>query len=107
MKPMVLAAAAAAVLSLSGTAAVAQVRGSYLATCWDVYQNGPVLSAVCETANGRARQTQLDLRNCRGGDVANINGRLACAGRRAPPPPQYWGEPRPHYQPYNPYQPRW
>lgn len=80
MKTIIAMAAAVAALGLSATAASAQVGGSYRATCDDVRQRGPILSAVCATPSGRARQSSLDLRECGGGDVANVNGRLACGG---------------------------
>ncbi len=69
-----------AALGLSATAASAQVGGSFRATCDEVRQRGPFLSAVCETPGGRLRQSSIDLRQCGGGDIANINGRLACGG---------------------------
>ena len=99
-------------LALSATAASAQAGGSYLATCTNVYQRGSILSAECETPNGYMRPTRIDLNGCRGGDIANANGRLVCSRRRAAPPPDYYGG-RPQYQPqyqqphYDPYRPRW
>ena len=63
-------------------AAVAQVDGSYLDTCRRVHQRGPVLHALCRTRDGDWTETTLDLRACRGGDIANRNGRLICVGGR-------------------------
>jgi len=80
MKAAITFAVVATAIGLSATAASAQARGSYRATCDEIRQRGPVLEAVCETANGRLRQTAIDLRECRGGDIVNLNGRLACSG---------------------------
>lgn len=58
--------------------------GSYRATCKDINvdrgRDGPVLSAVCESRNGNARESRVRLRDCRG-EVYNDNGRLKCDGR--------------------------
>lgn len=37
-----------------------------------------ILSATCPDPNGRMIQSSLDTRGCRGTDVANRNGQLAC-----------------------------
>ena len=103
MKRSLVFAAALSGLALTASGASAQVGGSYLATCTNVYQRGPVLSAECETANGWMRPSRIDISGCRG-DIANINGRLACVSRRraGPPPGYYDGGPQ-----YDPYRPRW
>ena len=68
-----------AVGALSAAPASAQVGGSYRATCRDVEQRGPYLSALCRDVRGNYVQTQLDTRGC-GGGVSNSNGRLTCGG---------------------------
>jgi hypothetical protein len=60
--------------------------GSYRATCQDIQvdrsRDGPVLSAVCQKANGERRESSIRLRDCRS-EIYNDNGRLKCDGREA------------------------
>lgn len=79
MKILVLVGLAVAAISAP---AAAQVRGSYLGSCQDVRQRGPILEAECEDRGGNLRPTRLDIRDCGRGDVSNRNGRLVCAGGR-------------------------
>jgi CVNH domain len=58
--------------------AAAQPAGSYRATCDHIRQRGPFLMAECRSG-GVWRHSELDLRGCVG-SVANLNGRLVCAG---------------------------
>lgn len=67
--------------------ASAQAYGSYVESCTQIAQRGPILSAFCRDVYGRFLRSSLDLRACSGGDVANRNGRLICDGR----PPRRFG----------------
>ena len=60
--------------------ASAQARGSYRATCFDIQQDGPILSARCRRPDGSVRSSSIDLRRCQGGGVANTYGHLTCGG---------------------------
>jgi hypothetical protein len=52
--------------------------GSYQATCNSIVVAQGVLTANCQTANGRWQQTTLErYRGCRG-DIQNENGNLTC-----------------------------
>jgi hypothetical protein len=53
-------------------------RWTYLATCRDIRQDGPMIRARCQDHNGNWRNSGIDARQCRE-DVANIDGRLTCA----------------------------
>jgi hypothetical protein len=110
MKRLVVSAASAVLLALSASAASAQAGGSYLATCYDVRQNGPILSAMCDDGSGRVRPTRIDIRQCGRGDIANAGGRLVCSRPRYRPEPRYYdGRPRAFDSPdyYQPRQPRY
>lgn len=72
-----LAAALALGAALAAAPAIAQPAGSYLATCTQVGQRGPILFGVCQTRQGFFVQSQLDLRGCVG-DIENRNGQLSC-----------------------------
>lgn len=74
--------AAIALVSLLALPANSQMRGSYLGSCENVRQRGPILEAECEDRRGDLRPTRLDLRDCGRGDIANRNGRLICNGGR-------------------------
>ena len=79
MQLIVLLAATAAAFWLSlGGFASAQPRGSYLESCANVHQRGPILLALCRDLAGRLREAQLDLRVCSGGNIENLDGRLVC-----------------------------
>jgi len=52
--------------------------GSYQQSCSNAYMDGGVLTATCPSPNGARYTTQIVVRSCRGGGIANRNGRLAC-----------------------------
>ena len=52
--------------------------GSYQSSCTNVRMNGPNLTASCTAPNGQYITTTINAAQCRGGDIANVNGRLAC-----------------------------
>jgi len=54
--------------------------GSYSQTCQDARIQGNDLEARCQTTNGDWRITRLSSFDRCGGDIANDNGRLTCAG---------------------------
>lgn len=54
--------------------------GSYRSTCSNTMMDGPVLSASCRDSRGGTVRSSLDTRNCGGRDIANLDGRLTCAG---------------------------
>ncbi|MCU1255449.1 MAG: hypothetical protein JWM83_1748 [Candidatus Angelobacter sp.] len=54
--------------------------GSYAQTCQDVRIQGNDLEARCQTVNGDWRTTRLSSFDRCGGDIANDDGRLRCAG---------------------------
>jgi hypothetical protein len=51
--------------------------GSYQQSCTNAVMRGGVLTATCP-GNGGSMTTSIDPRSCRGGDIANVNGRLQC-----------------------------
>jgi hypothetical protein len=52
--------------------------GSYQSSCTNVRMNGPNLTASCTAPNGQYITSTINAAQCRGGDIANVNGRLAC-----------------------------
>jgi hypothetical protein len=52
--------------------------GSYQSSCTNVSMNGGILTASCTAPNGQYITSTINPAQCRGGDVANVNGRLAC-----------------------------
>ena len=52
--------------------------GSYQSSCTNVQMNGSTLTATCTAPNGQYITTSINAAQCRGGDIANVNGRLAC-----------------------------
>ena len=62
------------------TVASAEPRGSYRRSCENIQEQGPILSAECQTMRGNFRRSSLDMRECNDGRVSNINGRLTCDG---------------------------
>jgi hypothetical protein len=54
------------------------VPGSYQNSCTNVQWNGGVLTATCTAPNGTNITSSINPAQCRGGDIANVNGRLAC-----------------------------
>jgi|GEM_PF-886883 len=53
--------------------------GSYTQSCSNIDMRGSILSAVCRDGRGNSVRTSLDTRDCRGRDIANVNGRLNCS----------------------------
>jgi len=53
--------------------------GSYRLSCYGAPVNGASLSATCMDANNNRRASSINPGSCRGGDIANLNGRLSCA----------------------------
>ena len=53
-------------------------EGSYLETCRNVEMHGDTLVADCQRRDGRWDRSGLDMDRCRGGDIANLDGQLAC-----------------------------
>jgi hypothetical protein len=51
--------------------------GSYQNSCTNATMSGGVLSASCP-GNGTRYNSSINAGACRGGDIANINGRLQC-----------------------------
>jgi hypothetical protein len=54
------------------------VSGSYQSSCTNVQTNGTMLTATCTSPNGSNITSTINTVRCRGGDIANVNGRLAC-----------------------------
>ena len=54
--------------------------GSYQQSCTNVRMGGTMLTGTCTDPNGNNITTTLDISNCNGSDVANMNGRLQCSG---------------------------
>jgi hypothetical protein len=54
------------------------VAGSYQSSCTNVQSNGGTLTATCTAPNGANITSSINPAQCRGGDIANVNGRLAC-----------------------------
>ena len=52
--------------------------GSYQSSCTNVQTNGSVLTATCTSPNGANITSSINTARCRGGDIANVNGRLEC-----------------------------
>ncbi len=52
--------------------------GSYQSSCTNIQRNGSTLTATCTAPNGSNVTTSINAAQCRGGDIANVNGRLAC-----------------------------
>jgi hypothetical protein len=53
-------------------------HGSYRMSCTNMFMRGDQLTAVCPSANGTRIQSSIFVRPCRGGDIQNRNGYLAC-----------------------------
>jgi hypothetical protein len=104
MKPMMLiksAALAGAAILLPLAAAPVHAQGyppggSYLQTCTDVRAFGDRIVADCQRMDGGWDRTVLrDIGSC-AGDIANMNGQLACSRG----PSEGYGS---SYGPYPPY----
>ena len=54
------------------------VSGSYQSSCTNVQMSGGTLTATCTSPNGSNITSSINPAQCRGGDIANVNGRLAC-----------------------------
>lgn len=53
------------------------VGGSYQQSCTNAYMSNGLLYATCP-GRGTTMTTSIDPRSCRGGDIANVDGRLQC-----------------------------
>ena len=53
-------------------------HGSYRMSCSQMFLQGDRLTATCPSANGTPIQSSIFVRPCRGGDIQNRNGYLAC-----------------------------
>lgn len=53
-------------------------RGSWIESCASPEMRGPVLIAQCKDVYGNWVGTQIDVRACRSGRLANNNGNLVC-----------------------------
>jgi CVNH domain len=51
--------------------------GSYRQSCTNAYMRNGLLYATCP-GRGTTMTTSIDPRSCRGGDIANVDGRLQC-----------------------------
>jgi hypothetical protein len=69
-----------ACVGLGATGAAAQDSYGLRATCPQVQERGPYISAVCYDAALRPVSSRIDVRRCGGAGVANSNGRLTCTG---------------------------
>ena len=54
--------------------------GSYQQSCTNVSMRGSTLSASCTDPSGRRVYSSLNVNNCGGSSVQNINGQLSCNG---------------------------
>jgi hypothetical protein len=79
MKRHILAAAVFVVAASAATAASAQSYG-LRATCPQLWDNGPFLTAVCYNAFGGLNRSSIDRRACGYGGIGNVNGQLTCLG---------------------------
>jgi len=52
--------------------------GSYQQSCTNIHVSGDQLSARCTSPQGARIRSSIALGGCRGGDIANSNGRLVC-----------------------------
>ncbi|MDB5366398.1 MAG: hypothetical protein JWM77_2325 [Rhodospirillales bacterium] len=66
--------------SRGGGRGAGQVTGSYLGSCRDVRQDGPMIRARCQDQDGNWRVSRIDARDCND-DIANLDGQLACVQR--------------------------
>ncbi len=53
--------------------------GAYRETCRSISLNGDRLRARCIAKDGQSVSSTLSVRSCRGAQIQNDNGRLACA----------------------------
>lgn len=64
--------------------------GSYTRSCNMAWRDGDSLNAVCNDADGRARQTSIDAISACRSEISNSNGRLTCVkGTGNLPPGDY------------------
>ena len=70
------------ILAQTASSTPAAANDSYRKTCWNIVQNGNILSASCRGTEGFSYHSSVDVNLCArlGEDVANINGRLHCVG---------------------------
>jgi len=62
--------------------------GSYQQSCRGASMRGSILSAQCPGRSGAPQFSSIDVNACRGRDIANDNGRLACSGGGGVRPPE-------------------
>jgi hypothetical protein len=55
-----------------------RARGSFAATCRDIDQRGPFLTAMCRTRRGGYEPARINMERCGGRPIANQDGRLTC-----------------------------
>jgi len=79
-----LALGIASIFVLPSNAAAQRPVGSYQKSCTSISMTRDgYLQASCKTVNGSWQQTRIRVSECRGGDIANNNGRLVCASGRS------------------------
>lgn len=81
------AAAVTAGLMLVSTPNVLEAQrrpsGSYQNSCRSIFiERGGVLRADCKTTSGSWRRSSIRVSQCKGQDIANLNGRLVCTKGR-------------------------
>jgi hypothetical protein len=88
MKRMLIACTALAVLAPTFTSLPASAHrhhgwelpgGSWSESCARPEMRGPILVAQCQGVDGGWYDTSIDMRACRSGSVANVNGNLVCS----------------------------
>src|ERR1700737_688787 len=67
-----------AATALAPAAAQAIPSGSYQQSCSNIRVRGNQLFARCTNPQGVAVRSSIALNSCRGGDIVNSNGQLAC-----------------------------
>ena len=69
-----------AAASLAPAAAQYAPSGSYQQSCTNIRVSGNELIARCTNPQGQRVRSTIALDSCRGGDIVNSNGQLACNG---------------------------
>jgi hypothetical protein len=100
MMRSVLIALALLAASIAPAAAQYVPQGSYQQSCVDIRSDGNMLRARCTAPNGQLIFSQFQIGSCRGGDIANRNGYLACNNQNGynPGPGPNWRLPAGSYQ---------
>ena len=78
IRTLVIASALLGAGIAASSPANAQDYNHFRQTCPQVWQNGPVVQAVCLNAFGQGVRTAIDTRSCGGAPIGNANGRLVC-----------------------------